>query len=107
MKIEEAESHAHKLAAMVDEKNLNDEAWSVRERAYCRVVVGRVAQLSLEAVNIFNMASGASAIYNSVPIQRIQRDIQAMNIHAVNLPSKNLELYGRILCGLESNSFFI
>jgi alkylation response protein AidB-like acyl-CoA dehydrogenase len=107
MRIEEAESHAHELAAMVDGKNVNDEPWSIRERAYCRVVVGRVAQLSLEAVNILNMASGASSTYDSVPIQRIQRDIQAMNIHAVNVPSKNLELYGRILCGMEPNTFFI
>jgi hypothetical protein len=30
-----------------------------------------------------------------------------MNIHAVNVPSKNLELYGRILCGMEPNTFFI
>ena len=107
MKIEEAESHSRQLAAMVDGKNEADESWTTRERAYCRVVVGRVAQLSLEAVNIFNMASGASGIYMNMPIQRIQRDIQAINIHAVNLPSKNLELYGRILCGQEPNTFFI
>jgi alkylation response protein AidB-like acyl-CoA dehydrogenase len=107
MKIEEAESHSRELAAMVDGKNEADESWTTLERAYCRVVVGRVAQLSLEAVNIFNMASGASSIYTNMPIQRIQRDIQAINIHALNLPSKNLELYGRILCGQEPNTFFI
>jgi alkylation response protein AidB-like acyl-CoA dehydrogenase len=107
MLIEEAESHAHALAGLVDEKNNANEPLTMHERAYCRAAVGRVAQLCLQAVNIFIMISGASSIYNSMPIQRIQRDIQAMNIHAVNLPSKNLELYGRILCGLEPNTFFV
>lgn len=107
LKIDEAEFHARRLAAMVDEKNRTNEPYTMRERAYCRVAVGRVAQLALEAVNIFNMASGASSIYDSMPIQRIQRDVQAMNIHALNMPAKNLELYGRILCGLEPNTFFV
>jgi alkylation response protein AidB-like acyl-CoA dehydrogenase len=107
MMIEEAESHARELASLVDGRNNADTPLSLAERAYCRVVVGRVAQLSLQATNIFTMLSGASAIYSSMPIQRVQRDILAMNIHAVNQPSKNLELYGRILCGLEPNTFFV
>jgi hypothetical protein len=53
------------------------------------------------------MASGACGIYSSMPIQRIQRDIQAISLHALNMPIKNLELYGRVLCGLEPNTFFI
>ncbi len=107
LKIDEAEYHARTLAALVDHKNYSNEAYSTRERAYCRVAVGRVSQLCHEAVNIYNMASGAGGIYNSMPIQRIQRDIQAISLHALNMPIKNLELYGRVLCGLESNTFFI
>lgn len=107
LKIDEAEFHARRLADLVDEKGLSNQPWTMRERAYARVAVGRVAQLAYEAVNIFNMASGASSIYSSMPIQRIQRDVQAINIHALNLPSKNLELYGRVLCGLEPNTFFV
>jgi hypothetical protein len=42
-----------------------------------------------------------------MPIQRIQRDLQAMNLHAIYQPVKNYELYGRVLCGLEPNTFFI
>jgi alkylation response protein AidB-like acyl-CoA dehydrogenase len=107
LKIQEAEFHARQLANMVDERGLNDEPWTLGDRAYARVAVGRVCQLASEAVNIFNMASGATSIYSSVPIQRIQRDVQAINLHALNLPSTNLELYGRILCGLEPNTFFV
>lgn len=49
-------------------------------------------------------ASGGSAIQAHVPIQRFQRDIQALANHAVMLPSTNVELYGRVLCGLPPHS---
>jgi alkylation response protein AidB-like acyl-CoA dehydrogenase len=107
LKIDEAEFHARKLAALVDHKNYSNEPYTTRERAYCRVAVGRVSQLCYEAINIYNMASGAGGIYSSMPIQRMQRDIQAISLHALNMPIKNLELYGRVLCGLEPNTFFI
>ncbi len=107
LKIDEAEYHARRLAALVDRKNYGNEPYTTRERAYCRVAVGRVSQLCHEAINVYNMASGAGGIYSSMPIQRIQRDIQAISLHALNMPIKNLELYGRVLCGLEPNTFFI
>jgi len=107
LKIDEAEYHARRLAALVDEKNFSNEPYTLRERAYCRVAVGRVSQLCYEAVNIYNMAGGSGGIYSSMPIQRIQRDIQAISLHALNMPIKNLELYGRVLCGQEPNTFFI
>ena len=62
-----------------------------------------VARLAKEAVDILNMASGGSSIYSSVPIQQIERDIQAANLQGMIQPTTNLELYGRILCGLEPN----
>jgi alkylation response protein AidB-like acyl-CoA dehydrogenase len=107
LKIDEAEYHARRLAALVDHKNFSNEPYTMRERAYCRVAVGRVSQLCHEAINIYNMASGAGGIYSSMPIQRMQRDIQAISLHALNMPIKNIELYGRVLCGLEPNTFFI
>ncbi|HZR52064.1 MAG TPA: acyl-CoA dehydrogenase [Streptosporangiaceae bacterium] len=107
LKIDEAEYHARRLATLVDEKNQSNAPYSMRERAYCRMAVGRVSQLCYEAIEIYNLASGAGSIYSSMPIQRIQRDMQAINVHALNMPAKNLELYGRVLCGLEPNTFFI
>ena len=52
-------------------------------------------------------ASGGSSIYRDVPIQRIQRDVQTLNLHAILHPNTNLELYGRILCGLGPNTPYI
>jgi alkylation response protein AidB-like acyl-CoA dehydrogenase len=107
LKIDEAEYHARRLASLVDYKAYNNEPYTMRERAYCRVAQGRVAELCLDAANIYNLAAGASGIYSSMPIQRIQRDLQAMYLHAIYLPVKNYELYGRVLCGLEPNTLFI
>jgi hypothetical protein len=58
-------------------------------------------------VDTYAMASGASSIFDSVRILRIQRDLQAITLHGLNLPSTNLELYGRVLCGLPPNTTFI
>ena len=107
VKIDEAEFHAYRAAELVDRKNLAGEAWTVEERARVRLDMGAVCQRAKEAVDIFNTASGGSSIYTSVPIQRIQRDVQALNLHAVMHPNTNLELYGRILCGLEPNTHYL
>ncbi|NEC06275.1 acyl-CoA dehydrogenase family protein [Streptomyces sp. SID7909] len=107
LKTDEAEHHARKLAAMVDGKAGAGQEWTLQERAYARVAVGRVCQLTAEAVDLLAGASGGSSIYADQLIQRIRRDIQAITIHALNLPSTNLELYGRVLCGLEPNTFFV
>ena len=66
-----------------------------------------VCQLGKQAVDILATASGGSSIYSNVPIQRIQRDVHAVNLHALMHPDTNLELYGRILCGLEPNTLYI
>jgi hypothetical protein len=66
-----------------------------------------VCRLAKEAVDILAGASGGSSIYSDVPIQRIARDIQAVNLHALMHPNTNTELYGRVLCGLEPNTLYL
>jgi len=39
-----------------------------------------------------------------VPIQRFQRDMNALANHGLMLSSTAVELYGRVLCGLEPNT---
>jgi hypothetical protein len=55
-------------------------------------------------VDILFNASGASSIQPHIPIQRFQRDIQALANHAVMHTQTGLELYGRVLCGLQPNT---
>ncbi len=107
MKIDEAEFHAHRLAAMVDTKGVENAPWTIEERVRARADLGAVCRLGKEAVDILASASGGSSIYNDQPIQRIARDINAVTMHALMHPNTNAELYGRILCGLEPDSLYI
>jgi len=107
MKIDEAEFHAHRLAAMVDTKGVENAPWTIEERVRARADLGAVCRLGKEAVDILASASGGSSIYSDQPIQRIARDINAVTMHALMHPDTNAELYGRILCGLEPDSLYI
>ncbi len=56
-----------------------------------------------DAVDLLFYSSGASAIQSHVPIQRLQRDMQALANHAIMHP-QTTETYGHVLCGLEPNT---
>lgn len=107
MKIDEAEFHAQRLAATVDTKAVEGSPWTIAERVRARADMGATCRLAKEAVDIFNQASGGSSIYNDAPIQRIARDIHAVNMHALMHPDTNAELYGRVLCGLEPDTLYV
>ncbi|MFI5845704.1 acyl-CoA dehydrogenase family protein [Catenuloplanes sp. NPDC051500] len=104
---EEAEMRAHAFAALIDAKAQAGTPWSEQERVYSRVQLGRIAQLAKQAVHLLASASGASSIYENVPIQRIQRNLDAMAMHALTFPETNIELYGRVLCGLAPNTPYL
>ncbi|MBB5868398.1 alkylation response protein AidB-like acyl-CoA dehydrogenase [Allocatelliglobosispora scoriae] len=106
-KIDQAEFHADRLTRLVDAKAASGEPWTQLERTRSRADVGSVCELTQSAVDLLSMASGGSSIYRSHPIQRIARDVRAVNLHALNAPETNFELYGRILCGLEPNSLYV
>jgi alkylation response protein AidB-like acyl-CoA dehydrogenase len=107
MKFDEAEFHAYRAADTVDAKAVDGTPWSVVERARVRADAAYACRLAKESVDIVNSASGAASIYSHVPIQRIERDIQTINLHALMNPNTNQELYGRVLCGLEPNTVYI
>lgn len=106
-KIDQAEFHAHRLATLVDTKGAEAAGWTLEERARCRADLGAVCRLAKEAVDTLATASGGSSIYSHVPIQRIHRDVNAVNLHALMHPNTNAELYGRILCGVEPNTLYV
>ncbi|MFV2104746.1 acyl-CoA dehydrogenase family protein [Micromonospora sp. LOL_024] len=107
IRVDEAEFHAHRLAATVDRKAAEQAAWTMHERVLARADMGAAVQRAREAVALLADASGGSSIYLDVPIQRIQRDIQAMSLHALMHPDTNAELYGRLLSGLGPNSLYV
>jgi alkylation response protein AidB-like acyl-CoA dehydrogenase len=107
LKTDEAEFHVHRLTTQVDEKCAAGQPWTVAERARARADMGAACRLAKEAVGILAGASGGSSVYEDVPIQRIARDVHAINLHALMNPDTNTELYGRILCGLGPDTLYL
>jgi alkylation response protein AidB-like acyl-CoA dehydrogenase len=107
MQIEEAESHALRLAAQADAKGASGEPWSLEERVRARAYLGRVFRLANEAAASLNDESGGSSLYTTGPIQRAVRDLHALSMHALMHPTTNQELYGRILCGVAPNTTYL
>jgi alkylation response protein AidB-like acyl-CoA dehydrogenase len=80
---------------------------SMMERVQGRAHVMYSTRLAREAVDLLFHASGATCIQPDVPIQRYQRDIQALANHAIMHGPTGVELYGRVLCGLEPNTLLV
>jgi alkylation response protein AidB-like acyl-CoA dehydrogenase len=102
LKIESADAHVRRAAAILDAHPGGPMTTAARIKS--RAHIGYATGLAREAVDMLFNASGASAIQMHVPIQRFQRDIQALANHAIMHAQTATELYGRVLCGLEPNT---
>jgi alkylation response protein AidB-like acyl-CoA dehydrogenase len=100
--VDSSDAHMRLACAQLDDA---DSAMTKLARVKVRAHVGAATRYARDAVDTLFYASGASAIQASVPIQRFQRDMQALANHAILHPQTNVELYGRVLCGLEPNTF--
>ncbi|MDQ0932818.1 acyl-CoA dehydrogenase family protein [Streptomyces turgidiscabies] len=77
------------------------------EKANVRGQTAFAVQLAKEAVELLYTHSGATAIQRDVPIQRFFRDAEGLALHALVLPSTNLEVQGRVLLGLDPDTVFL
>ena len=102
LKIESADAHMRRGCAILDDSL--GTPMTLEARVKSRAHISYSTGLAREAVDTLFYASGASAIQSNVPIQRLQRDIQALANHAIMHPQTTIELYGRILCGLPPNT---
>jgi 3-hydroxy-9,10-secoandrosta-1,3,5(10)-triene-9,17-dione monooxygenase len=102
MKIESADAHVSRAAALLDRHTGGK--MSTEARVKSRVHVSYATGLAREAVDGLFYASGASSIQSHLPMQRFQRDMQALANHAIMHTATAIELYGRVLCGLEPNT---
>lgn len=105
MKIDSADAHGRRANALVERDTAG--AATIEARVRARTHAAYATRLAREAVDILYQASGASAIQASVPIQRYQRDIQALSNHAFMAAPTALELLGRVVCGLPPNTIFL
>ena len=102
LKIDSADAHM-RLASSILDDNAGVKL-STLARVKARAHVSAATGLAREAVDLLFYSSGASAIQSHVPIQRLQRDMQALANHAIMHPQTTTETYGRVLCGLEPNT---
>jgi alkylation response protein AidB-like acyl-CoA dehydrogenase len=102
LKIDSADAHVRRATALLDAQPAV--AMTRDARVEARVRIAYATGLAREAVDTLFSASGASSIQVQVPIQRFQRDIQALANHAIMHAPTAIELYGRVLCGLEPNT---
>jgi alkylation response protein AidB-like acyl-CoA dehydrogenase len=102
LKIDSVSAHVHAATSILDARS--NRPMTIHERVKSRAHIGYATGLAREAVDLLFHASGASAIQADVPIQRFQRDMQALANHAIMHAPTVIELYGRVLCGLEPNT---
>jgi alkylation response protein AidB-like acyl-CoA dehydrogenase len=100
--IDSCDAHVRLACALLDGPGAS--SLSVLDRVRARAHITHATGLARQAVDILFNASGASSIQPHIPIQRFQRDIQALANHAVMHTQTGTELYGRVLCGLEPNT---
>ncbi len=101
-----AHDHIKRACATLDSP-ADGVATSPRERAEGRSRVGYATGLARRAVDILFEASGASSIQQHVHIQRFQRDMQSLANHAIMHGPTHIEMWGRVLCGLEPQSLLV
>lgn len=107
MKVSAAELIVADLVGLLESRAATEEPYTTVERARARAQCGYVARLCKEAGDLVGSASGASSLQREVPVQRMVRDLNALNLHSFINPATNLELYGRVLSGLEPDTPFL
>jgi alkylation response protein AidB-like acyl-CoA dehydrogenase len=101
LKLESAQGHVRSACALLD--GLHGPL-TKEQRVKARVQIAYATGLAREVVDSLFYAAGASSIQSAILIQRLQRDMQALANHAVMHAPTAIELYGRVLCGLEPNT---
>ena len=107
MRISSAELVAARMTAEIESKARDGASYTPRERARIRAESGYLTRLCKEAVGLLASAAGASSLQQEVPMQRIARDIHALSLHSFVNPAPNLEIYGRVLSGVDPGTPFL
>lgn len=107
MKVASAELLTADFVGLIEARVADGRPYTVEERARIRAQCGFLTRLCKEAADLIGSASGASSLARDVPIQRIVRDLNALGLHSFVNPATNLEIYGRVLSGLEPGTPFL
>ncbi|MFG3410112.1 acyl-CoA dehydrogenase family protein [Streptomyces sp. NPDC048142] len=106
-KIDAAEALSTRWLEVLQKRADAGEQPTVEEKAAIRGQTAFAVELCREAVELLFRACGGSVIQRSVDLQRFQRDIQGLSLHALVQLNANLEVQGRVLLGLDPETDFL
>jgi 3-hydroxy-9,10-secoandrosta-1,3,5(10)-triene-9,17-dione monooxygenase len=98
-KIDTAEFHLLRAAAVSDRRNARHERLTNDERAQLRMDTGWALRQSREAIELLLDAQGASAFAEANPVQRYWRDCETGTRHGMLLPQMAQHIFVAQLCG--------
>ncbi|MCQ6279061.1 acyl-CoA dehydrogenase family protein [Bacillus sp. EB600] len=107
LKIDSAELHLYRAVDKLDDFSEADHTMTTEEIVQMKADFGYVNQLCKEAIDLLIAGAGSVFTYDNNPLQRVYRDFMTMHLHGFITPSSLIETYGRVLCGMEPNTYFV
>ncbi|MFC7303881.1 acyl-CoA dehydrogenase family protein [Streptomyces monticola] len=101
LQIDTAQLHLHRAAADIDGAAARGGDLDTLTRARVRADSGHAIKNALDAINTLLNAHGAGAFADTSPLQRIWRDASTAGRHAASTPAVGMEIYGKLLLGIE------
>lgn len=106
-KVDQAEFHLYRAADQMDDAARSGTPLRVLDRVRIRADAAEAVQLCLEAAQALFQATGGSGLRTSNPIGLALANLQAMSMHGGLAIETARALYGRVLIGLEPDTFTI
>lgn len=107
LKIDSAELHLYRAVDKLDAFSQEGHTLTTMETVQMKADFGYVNQLCKEAIDLMLEGSGSIFTYNKNAFQLVYRDFLTMHLHGFITPSSLIETYGRVLCGMEPNTYFV
>ncbi|ARZ65960.1 oxidoreductase [Streptomyces albireticuli] len=101
MKIDTAHLHAHRAAADLDTAAAQGADLDMLTRARVRADTGHAIDNLLSAIGTLLNVHGAGSFADTSALQRIWRDASVAGRHAASTPAVAMEIYGKVLLGVE------
>ena len=94
----------YRVADDIDDYARRGEKMPMQLRARIRMDCSYAVRVLMEAVDKLFINSGASGLSLRGAMQRLARDLHAVNMHGLLLFDTSAEIYGRVLLGKGSNT---
>ena len=102
-KIEAAKLMVADACQMIDDHAQRGVMMPELDRGRVRLFTGVADRYAWDAVDMLASTAGGSLARRGNVLNRIWQDVRCASMHGIASPTANIELYGRLLCGLDSN----